>query len=224
MQTQTRNQTQQAPLPRDTVRVVTLGDSLAYGAGDEGDGGIAGRLGRQLEARGFESAEVTNLGVNGARTTDLLVRLEMPRVRSAVTEADVIVLSIGANDLFRTPADRESTLRAPFIVAQQILGRIVGIVAELHRINPDARIMILGGYNPAPGHSYAAMVNQYLELWDAKLITTFEDDPRVAIITLADIVRQERLSRYDSFHPGGEAYELAAERIAGIVARHAGLG
>lgn len=224
MQTQTQTQVRPTPLKLEGIEVVTLGDSLAYGAGDEGARGIAGRLGTELEARGFRTADVTNLGVNGARTTDLLARLEQERVRSSVAGADVVVLSIGANDLFRTQADREATLRAPFIAAQQILERIVTIVNQIHRLNPDARVMILGGYNPAPGHSYAMMVNQYLELWDAKLIATFEEDPRVTIITLADIVRQDRLSRYDSFHPGGEAYQLTAERIAGILARHARQG
>lgn len=29
-----------------------------------------------------------------------------------------------------------------------------------------------------------------------------------------DIVTPQRLSRYDSFHPGGAAYDAAAKRIA----------
>lgn len=222
MQTQ---QTQVRPtLHLDQIQVVTLGDSLAYGAGDEGgggSGGIAGRLRPELASHGFRTVEVTNLGMNGARTADLLAKLEQQRVRDTVTRADVIVLSIGANDLFRTQADREATLRAPFVAAQRILDRIVGIVGQIHQLNPDAQIMILGGYNPAPGHPFAAMVNQYLEIWDAKLIATFEEDPRISIITLADIVHQDRLSRYDSFHPGGEAYQLTAERIAEMLAAQA---
>ena len=59
----------------EPIRVVTLGDSLAYGAGDEQREGIAGRLEDELRRRGITS-EVTNHGVNGAQTADLLARLK----------------------------------------------------------------------------------------------------------------------------------------------------
>ena len=32
-----------------------------------------------------------------------------------------------------------------------------------------------------------------------------------------DIVTPQRLSRYDSFHPGSAAYQEAAKRIAGML-------
>lgn len=41
-----------------TLHVVSLGDSLAYGAGDEsGEGGITGRLDDELRARGVSAVE-----------------------------------------------------------------------------------------------------------------------------------------------------------------------
>src|SRR5205085_2053839 len=91
----------QEPQP---LRVVTVGDSLAYGAGDEEHKGLAGRLRTELQARGVSSAETVNLGVSGAVTGDLLARLRHERTRTALSDADAIVLSIGANDLFRTIA------------------------------------------------------------------------------------------------------------------------
>ena len=188
------------------MKLVALGDSLAYGAGDETGGGLAGRL------RG--TFDTVNLGVNGAQTSDLLGRLRQERVRREVAGADAIVLSIGANDLFRSQAARNETLRAPLAVAMRILGRIEQVVGELRRLNPSARILILGGYNPAPDHPQAPLIDQYLGLWDATLANTFEGDPLVSVVQLSDIITPRRLSRFDRFHPGGAAYAAAAERIA----------
>lgn len=215
----TRATPSSTPAPPKVLNVVTLGDSLAYGAGDETDRGIAGRLEKELTRRGFESVDATNLGINGAQTSDLLARLRSQSVRSAIAEADAVILSIGANDLFRSPEARQQTLTAPFEVAEQILGRITQIVGEVHEINPRARVLLLGGYNPVPTHQYAAMIEQYLKLWDVRLAGAFEHDRRVTVIRMSDIVVPERLSRHDSFHPGGEAYQKAAERIASVLVR-----
>lgn len=204
----------------ETLHVVTIGDSLAYGAGDErGQGGIAGRLDDELHARGIEKAEIVNLGVNGAQTGDVISRLKQERVRKTLAKADAIVLSIGANDLFRSPHSREEILRAPFAIAERILGRIQTIVTELHTINPRARVLVLGGYNPVPSHDWAPVINQYLSLWDTALAGRFAEDERVAVVKMNDIVTPERLSRYDYFHPGGAAYDAAAKRIAGMLLR-----
>lgn len=203
-----------------TLHVVSLGDSLAYGAGDEsGEGGITGRLDDELAKHGIGEVETVNLGVNGAVTADVLSRLEQRRVREQVARADAVILSIGGNDLFRSAHSREEILRAPFAIAERILGRIETIVAELHAINPNARVLVLGGYNPVPRHEWASTINQYLELWDVALAARFEHDRRVAVVKIADIVSAERLSRYDGFHPGGDAYREAARRIAGMLVK-----
>jgi lysophospholipase L1-like esterase len=207
-------QIEASQLSRDHIRVVAIGDSLAYGSGDESGKGIAGRLKEDLHARGFSSIETANLGVNGAQTADLIARLNQDRVRAQITSADAIIVSIGANDLFRSPGARAETLRAPLAAADRILTRIVGIVADLRRMNPRARILILGGYNPVPNHSLAPMINQYLQLWDATLTSRFEHDPLISVVKMSDIVTRQKLSRYDNFHPGGAAYAAAAERIA----------
>jgi lysophospholipase L1-like esterase len=203
-------------MPR-TLHIVSLGDSLAYGAGDESGEGITGRIDDELRAHGVDTVETANLGVNGAQTSDVLSRLKTKRFRESIASADAVVLSIGANDLFRSPHSREELLRSPFQVAERILGRIETIVGEIHAINPNARVLLLGGYNPVPRHEWASTINQYLTVWDAALAARFEDDQRVAVVKMADIVTPQRLSRYDSFHPGSAAYQEAAKRIATLL-------
>lgn len=220
---QTATQTaERKPTMPQTLNVVAIGDSLAYGAGDEANGGgIAGRLETELRAHGVAKAGAVNLGVNGAQTSDLLTRMKQPRMRDAIANADAIVLSIGANDLFRAQTSREEILRNPLAIAERILGRIQTIVAQLHEINPRAQILVLGGYNPVPRHESAQLINQYLVLWDQALAQQFAQDERVSVVKMADIVTAQRLSRYDSFHPGAQAYDEAAKRIAGMLLANA---
>jgi lysophospholipase L1-like esterase len=201
----------QLPLPAPRVyRVVTLGDSLAYGTGDESGKGIAGRLDR-------DSFSTLNLAVNGAQTTDLRGKLGQKSFRDRIVDADAIVLSIGANDLFRSQRGREEALRDPIGVATKILDRIDDIVSDLHQVAPNARIVLLGGYNPVPKHSMAPLIDHYLELWNATLANRFNNDPLVSVVRMDDIVTPSRLSRHDGFHPGAAAYDEAANRVAALL-------
>jgi lysophospholipase L1-like esterase len=207
----------------EKIRLVLLGDSLACGTGDESGRGLSGGLKDELRARGVGSVESTNLCANGATTDDLAARLRQDRVRSRIAESDVIVLSIGANDLFRTQRSREETLRAPLVVADQILSRLEALVIQLRAINPTARILILGGYNPVPQHPMARLINTYLAVWDAGLGQRFEHDPLVSVVALRDILdRADRLSRFDNFHPGKDAYRETARRIAAMLVQEKG--
>ncbi|HEX8152243.1 MAG TPA: GDSL-type esterase/lipase family protein [Thermoanaerobaculia bacterium] len=196
------------------MKLVTLGDSLAYGAGDERDGGISGRIETELRKRGVAGVDATNLGQNGAQTADVLYRIRQERVRKLLGTADAIILSIGANDLFRTPGSREQVLADPFSIADKILGRIEQIITELRTINPRARILLLGGYNPVPSHAFSMMVDHYLALWDDAVTTRFAKHPLVSIVKMADLVTANRLSRYDNFHPGATAYDAISKRVA----------
>src|SRR5690349_9751548 len=91
-------------VPRAVHRIAVLGDSVAHGAGDESHrGGFAGRLG------------ATNFGVDGARTWLVLDLLRRDDVQRALRGADLVVVSIGGNDLFGDTLARLTTLVAPSV-------------------------------------------------------------------------------------------------------------
>ena len=206
-----------ATAPR-TIHVALLGDSLAFGAGDEAGKGIGGRLEPELRSRGVRTVTTTNLGATGATTADVTARLSLPATRSAIARADAIVLSMGANDL-RVMLTGEQPLRSPLLIADEVLRSIAATVAELHRINPNARVLILGAYNPVAHERAAAVLRPLVAIWDTALVMQFAEDPLVSVVRMSDIVdRPERLSTLDSFHPGGEAYQAMAGRIAGLLA------
>jgi lysophospholipase L1-like esterase len=128
-----------APAEAALLRVVILGDSVAHGAGDESGRGIAGNLDRELAARGVAHAPTVNAAVNGSRTWDVFARLRDEAARAVVASADVIVLSIGGNDLFGDrPSQLVSTL-APRLASMVVRSRIAVLVKTLHAMNGRAR-------------------------------------------------------------------------------------
>lgn len=199
------------------MHVALLGDSLAFGAGDEEGKGIGGRLEPELRSRGVKSIITNNLGVTGATTSDLSAALRKAPARTAITRADAIVISIGANDL-RSTLLGEEPIRSPLLIADEVLRNIEAIVGEVRRVNPKTRILILGAYAPIANERAAAFLEPLVAMWDAALMSRFIDDPLVSIVRMSDIVdRPERLSRKDSFHPAGEAYQETARRIADVL-------
>jgi lysophospholipase L1-like esterase len=205
-----------AAAPRQ-INLAFVGDSLAYGAGDEERKGIAGRIEPELRRHGIERVVTANLARTGATTRDLAKALQDAKSREAIARADAIILSIGANDI-RSMLLGEAPLRSPLAVAAEVLQNMETIVSDLRRINSGAHIMILGAYVPVADGRAAEALEPLVAMWDIALMSRFEGDERVSVVRLSDIVnRPERLSRDDSFHPGGEAYQETARRIASLL-------
>jgi lysophospholipase L1-like esterase len=200
------------------VRVVLLGDSVAHGAGDERGLGISGRLNAALGARGASFAPVVNGGINGARTDTLLRLLQSDDIRAAVQRADAVIVSIGGNDLFGDSRSRLITLLWPEGAISRTLGRVARVVRSVTRINPKARIHLLGLYDPYRGTKLERFLDEQIARWDARLIARFSKQPRVNVVRIADLVpSRARLSTLDGFHPGAAVYELIAARIAATI-------
>lgn len=96
---------QETPAPSSEesqqFRIVALGDSLAKGTGDNTGSGYVRNTVTGLTAGGESARLLGNLGINGLTTDGLEDRLKEPGVQYALRQANVILLSIGGNDLFR---------------------------------------------------------------------------------------------------------------------------
>jgi len=185
---------------RAVHRIAVLGDSVAHGAGDEsGRGGIAGRLGAR------------NFGVDGARTAAVLDLLRRAEVRDAISAADLVIVSIGGNDLFGDAVARIATIVAPSLAMERTIDRIALIVDRIHATNPAARVVLLGLYDPYRKPA----LDEQVARWDARLIARFASDRAVDVVRIADLfVYTARLSPIDHFHPGAAGYALIAARVA----------
>ncbi|HEV8436297.1 MAG TPA: GDSL-type esterase/lipase family protein [Thermoanaerobaculia bacterium] len=190
-------------------QVVVLGDSVAHGAGDEQGLGISGWLAR------YTGLPIMNLGVNGARTGNVRSLLRDRSAQSQVRAASVIVLSIGGNDLYGDSIAQILARVFPNIEQEITIAKVHSVVGSLRRLNPTARIDVLGLYNPYHHSTLAAWLDEQVNRWDARLIWSFADWQRVNVVRIADLLqRDDRISPLDRFHPASAGYSLIASRIA----------
>ncbi len=196
------------------LRVVVIGDSLAAGTGDPDGKGIPGNLEDELRGRAA-TVEIKNYGIAGNTTDDVASRLQNEDIRAEITTADAIILSVGANNVFQDPEARARAIRDRDAYAREILDRVASVVAQIRALNPDAPILLLGGYNPIPDNPLSGGILRYLKRWDDLLDERFAADPLIDIVKMSDIIDSaDKLSPIDHFHPGAQAYRDAAHRVA----------
>lgn len=200
--------------PAATIAPIILGDSLARGAGDAKGLGIGGRLDEELRARNIKARRTYNVAVNGARTADLLTVLDRPNVQRMIAESNVIVVSIGGNDLWGGSDWRNAAPADPDAAMLGVLDRIGMAHDRIRAANRTARIFFIGLYNPFVSTEGGPALNAYVNSWNARLIERFRDDPQFIVVQTSDIFSHRDRLALDRFHPSGEGYELIARRIA----------
>ena len=205
-----------ASAPRDVIAPIIVGDSVARGTGDDTGLGIGGRLVTELHTRHVRASNIVNIALNGARTRDLLKELDSPSVKRLLSESNVIIVSIGGNDLwgdnFRAgpPTDPERLM-------DDVLGRVEQSVHIVRGASPKARVFVIGLYNPFISAPFGRQLNPFVNHWNAKLIERFANDPLVTIVQTSDIFAFEDRLSLDRFHPSGDGYERIARRIADAI-------
>jgi lysophospholipase L1-like esterase len=203
-----------ASAPAQTIAPVILGDSLARGAGDESGEGISGRLDDELRRRRIAARHTYNLGINGARTPDLLEVLDRPNVRQMLRESNVIIVSIGGNDLWGGNDWRNAAPPDPDAVMDDVLKRIEQAVDKIRAASPHARIFFIGLYNPFISTPMGKQLTGLVNRWNARLLEHFGNDPDFTLVPTSDLFSHHDRLALDRFHPSGEGYGLIARRIA----------
>jgi lysophospholipase L1-like esterase len=198
----------------DLLSPMILGDSLARGTGDETGLGIPGRLDAELRKRGIRASRTYNFAVAGARTKDLQQVLARENVREIIRQSNVIIVSIGGNDLWGGNDWRNAAPPDPDATMNEVLGRIETAVSTIRAANPKARIFFIGLYNPFVTAPIGPGLTTLVHRWNARLLEHFSADPDFTLVQTEDLFAyRDRLS-VDRFHPNGEGYGLISRRIA----------
>jgi lysophospholipase L1-like esterase len=199
-------------------RIVALGDSVTEGTGDA-DRGYVERLVEELRDRG-RSVSVNNLAEAGDETSDLLRKLDSPETLQLIGQAQLILMSIGGNDLthalrgradddgLRDPLESDAALQRASTNLKQALTRI-------RAANPTAPLRLIGMYNPFEVLPEAhAQVRSQLITWNSTLERATVDFKDTLMIPVADLFadRPDRLAG-DKFHPGPRGHSLIADRV-----------
>jgi len=76
-------------------KICVFGDSITWGAGDREKGGWAARLKNYFGRISDFNVKITNLGISGDNTDDLLKRF---KTEAVAREPNIIIFAIGTND------------------------------------------------------------------------------------------------------------------------------
>lgn len=205
--------------PQD-LHIVAAGDSLTQGVGDSSDsGGYIPYLAEMLEQENsIKNANFENFGVRGNRADQLLSRLESEKLQSSIKEADLIILTIGGNDLMKVVKENISNLKINLFRSEQELFQdsLKEIFSKIREQNPNAPIILIGLYNPF--YYWFADVkemNYIVDEWNTKSRLTVENDKNAFLVDIHDIFlnNEEDLLYTDYFHPNDRGYELIADRV-----------
>lgn len=203
--------------------VTAVGDSLAKGTGDDTGSGFARAASELLQEQGVHSKLVNNLGINGLTTSGLLPMLEEDGVQYALRQAGVIILSIGANDLF-AGADQMTELpdeEQLLDKMEQAKERFVKIVEEICEINSEAQLVYVTLYNPFSDlEEVREQGNRIVQEWNQFAAATLASTGQGLAIPTADLFtfNSGRYLAEDHFHPNHDGYQAIAERIVQALA------
>ena len=194
---------------------VALGDSLAAGVGAHE--GYVDRYAGHLRADAGARVRVTNLGVSGQTSTQLLHSLRHdPGMRKALGGAEVVTLNIGLNDLGEASGSyetgtcggpqNEACLREAVDSVEENWDAIIEEISSL-RSTEDTVIRTVGlGYTPRVGKIFEPYVHEV-----TRHIATSATDVGIPYVEVR--LGDESISE-DGLHPNDNGYRLIADRLA----------
>jgi lysophospholipase L1-like esterase len=225
--------------PKGEITIMALGDSLTRGTGDtSGDGGYVGKVKKQLEDLWKKPVHVFNQAVNGWRADSLLKSLGEPNIQNLIQNADIIMLTIGANDLNHaadnpiavtdsktsaTPLPSKSPNDQPEINYAEIKKnlpaieeKLTSILTKIATLSPNAKIVYVGLYNPYYAKDLTMEGTAILQDWNHKAAQIANGFPNMIVVPTFDLFQfniKNYLYNIDEFHPNSLGYERIAARV-----------
>jgi lysophospholipase L1-like esterase len=200
------------------LRIVSIGDSLTEGVGDETEsGGYVGILDHTFEDQNL-NITIENFGKKGNRSDQLLKRLEKKEIKTSIKDANIVLITIGANDIMKVVKNNWSNLDMEPFQEERVkyVERLTSIFNKIIEINPEAEIYLIGFYNPFERYfGEIEQLGMIMESWNEAGMAVTEEFENVNYIPINDIFSSsdENLLAEDHFHPNTKGYKLMARRV-----------
>ncbi|MGP4106245.1 SGNH/GDSL hydrolase family protein [Virgibacillus sp. L01] len=200
------------------AHVTAIGDSLTQGVGDKVvDGGYVGILDNTINK---EKQLVTfeNYGKRGNRSSQLLKRLEQPEIEQSIEKADIVLITIGANDIMQVVKENFSDLTIKDFSQERVAykERVKNIFERIKELNPEADIYLLGFYNPFEKYfKDLKELGMIVENWNNTGKNVAEQYDNATYIPTVDLFKdtEKDLFADDNFHPNHRGYQRIAKRV-----------
>lgn len=199
-------------------KIVAIGDSLTEGIGDETkSGGYVGILNHTFEDNNL-NITVENFGKKGNRTDQLLKRLENEDTASAIKKADIVLITIGANDIMNVlKSNFMNVTMEPFQEERvKYVERLTAIFNKINELNPDTEIYLIGFYNPFERHfGEIQELGMIIDNWNEAGKSVSDEYDYVRFIPTKDLFSNANMDLLaeDEFHPNTSGYKRMAQRV-----------
>jgi lysophospholipase L1-like esterase len=206
------------------INIVALGDSLTAGTGDISGKGYVGRLKDKLAVQLAKPVYVlNNLAVPGYRTDQLLQQLQDKTVLDAVRQADIVLLTIGGNDVNQQTDESGQGVAVDFEKAKAnvpaAVSRFDAIVAKLADANPNAMIVYTALYDPFLDLDPERLGPPIVEAFNQGAFQVMNKHNNAVLVPTYDLfaLGGTKYLFTDHFHPNADGYERIADRIAQVL-------
>ncbi|MFD2762432.1 SGNH/GDSL hydrolase family protein [Lentibacillus juripiscarius] len=205
---------------KEEMHVTAIGDSLTQGVGDDVvEGGYVGILEGKIN-QNKQLVSFDNYGKRGNRSDQLLKRLDKPEIEQSIKRADIILITIGANDIMQVLKQNFTSLEmSDFEQPQETYKRqLQEIFQTMKDLNDDAAIYLIGFYNPF-GRYFQDIeeLNTIVKNWNQTGETVTSQFKQTNFIPIADLFNttdgDDDLLADDHFHPNHRGYQLFARRV-----------
>ncbi|RVT65493.1 SGNH/GDSL hydrolase family protein [Niallia taxi] len=204
----------------EELNVVAAGDSLTQGVGDStGTGGYVPYLQKLFQQeQGIGTVTINNYGVKGNRTDQLLKKIKSAEVKQSISDADMVILTIGGNDIMKVVRDHISNLQLDDFTPQMktFETNLYNVLREIRKDNQQAAIVLVGVYNPfTKWFADVDEMNDIVTEWNrtGENILTLYDNTYFVPIEQIFSDTTENLLYTDYFHPNDKGYKLIADEI-----------
>ena len=210
----------------EKLAIVALGDSLTRGVGDDNGDGYVKRLTTKLSERYDKKIALSNLSVSGAKTADLLNLLDTSGTKHTIKNADLIVMTIGGNDLFPGVETLTTNLSEYEPDTNAFITNSKNIIEIIRSNNPEAPIYWMSLYNPFEDFKELGDTSKFVIDWNHQMQTLATQFPNLYIIPVFDLFQgQSKTFLYsDHFHPNKKGYEAISERLIQSIVSQEQLG
>ncbi|MHA6260855.1 GDSL-type esterase/lipase family protein [Sporosarcina sp. CAU 1771] len=202
------------------IKVVGIGDSLTQGVGDElKKGGYTGRITEEIKGwKGIKDIEFDNLAKKGRRSDQLLKQLEEKEIQAFVKEADIILLTIGGNDIMKVVKKNLFKLqKEPFYDELKSFDKNMDeVFGTIRALNDHVVIGVAGLYNPfSIVTDEATDFEDIIDEWNNAIEFHAVMDGKSCFVPVVDLFDSNTAMVYhtDFFHPNAKGYDSMAQRF-----------
>jgi lysophospholipase L1-like esterase len=207
---------------KDETELTAIGDSLAFGVGDEDGAGYIGDVKFQYEKATGKTLELKDFGIPDDTSSNMLTRLNRGNLLEEVKESDVILVNIGTNDLLKATNDLQQLDENKINQAREkFIRNIDKAFRQIENNQRNVPIYIIGLYNPVKDKEKKDKLDKIINEWNGETQKTAEKYPAVTYISTADLFKGKSKSEYfsDQLHPNKKGYALIGDRVFIVLAK-----